>query len=212
MSLLHELPPKKEVALALLETSSVFVHLDPRRSGVVVPMNFRKQPQLVLQIGLNMPVPIPDLEVDDEGLRCTLSFNRSPFYCTIPWSGIFAMVGEDSRGMVWPDDVPAELSVQVRSPQPERAAPAAKPRRAPARASEQPADAAPAKKPRKKREPKKPRLVVVPPPAPSSPDTAGAATPRARPRPAPVQSIGAARAKAKPKPKREIPPYLRVIK
>ena len=55
------LPPKKEVALALLERSNVDVYLDPRAKGVVVPPQFRKEPRLILKIGLNMPVPIPDL-------------------------------------------------------------------------------------------------------------------------------------------------------
>ncbi len=107
------LPPKKDVALALLERASVFVHLDPRGAGVVVPMHFKKQPRLVLQIGLNMAVPIPDLRLDDQGLSCTLSFNRSLFHCVVPWSGIFALVGEDGRGMVWPDDVPQEIAREM---------------------------------------------------------------------------------------------------
>ena len=110
------LPPKKEVALALLERSNVDVYLDPRAKGVVVPLQFRKEPRLILKIGLNMPVPIPDLHLDDESMSCTLSFNRSPFYCVVPWSSVFAMVGEDGRGMVWPDDVPQELAVKVVDP------------------------------------------------------------------------------------------------
>ena len=43
-----ELPPKKDVMLALLERSSVFIHLDPRHEEVRVPAWFKKQPQLVL--------------------------------------------------------------------------------------------------------------------------------------------------------------------
>lgn len=108
------LPPKKDVALALLESSSVFVHLDPRADGVTVPPWFKKQPQLVLQIGLNMPVPIPDLSLDGDGVSCTLSFNRSPQFCNVPWKAIYALVGEDGRGMVWPDDVPPEVAAQTR--------------------------------------------------------------------------------------------------
>jgi stringent starvation protein B len=107
------LPSKKEVVLALLERSTVFVHLDPRRDLVAVPPWFKKQPRLVLQIGLNMAVPIRDLSVDDECISCTLSFNRSPYFCWIPWHAIFALVGEDERGMVWPDDVPPELVAQA---------------------------------------------------------------------------------------------------
>src|SRR3954468_2218926 len=106
------LPPKKEVALALLERSNVDVYLDPRSKGVVVPPQFRKEPRLILKIGLNMPVPIPDLRVDDESMSCTLSFSRTPFFCVVPWGSVFAMVGEDGRGMVWPDDVPQELAVR----------------------------------------------------------------------------------------------------
>ena len=113
------LPPKKEVALALLERSNVDVYLDPRARGVVVPPQFRKEPRLILKIGLNMPVPIPDLRLDEESMSCTLSFNRSPFYCVVPWSSVFAMVGEDGRGMVWPDDVPQELAVKVAQPTPD---------------------------------------------------------------------------------------------
>jgi stringent starvation protein B len=110
------LPPKKEVALALLERSNVDVYLDPRAKGVVVPPQFRKEPRLILKIGLNMPVPIPDLRLDEDSMSCTLSFNRSPFYCVVPWTSVFAMVGEDGRGMVWPDDVPQELAVKVVDP------------------------------------------------------------------------------------------------
>src|SRR3984885_15676196 len=114
----HPLPPKKEVALALLERSKVLVHLDPRKEGFIVPAGFRKQPQLVLEIGLNMPVPIPDLRLDEEGMSCTLSFSRQPFYCIVPWSSVFAMVGDDGRGMVWPDDVPPEISSQPKQNEP----------------------------------------------------------------------------------------------
>ena len=124
------LPPKKEVALALLERESVHVHLDPRAAGVVVPAWFKRQPQLVLQVGLNMPVPIPDLRVDDDGMSCTLSFNRSPFFCIVPWSSVYAMVGDDGRGMVWPEDVPPEVALQARSREAEPAAKPQPPKRA----------------------------------------------------------------------------------
>ena len=120
----HPLPPKKEVALALLERSKVLVHLDPRKDGVIVPASFRKQPQLVLEIGLNMPVPIPDLRLDEEGMSCTLSFSRQPFYCVVPWPSVFAMVGDDGRGMVWPDDVPPEIAAQASTRPAEQAPPA----------------------------------------------------------------------------------------
>jgi hypothetical protein len=108
-----DLPPKQDVARALLLSGSVFIHLDPRREGVAVPKWLRRQPQLVLQVGLDMAIPIPDLRVDERGIYGTLSFNRSPFTCLLPWEAIFALAGDDGRGMVWPESMPAEISAEI---------------------------------------------------------------------------------------------------
>ncbi len=102
------LPPKKDVALALLEKGSIFVHLDPRRDKVVVPRTFLNQAELVLQFGTQMRIPVPDLEVDDECISGTLSFARRPFWCRIPWGAVYGLFGDDRRGLVWNDDVPPE--------------------------------------------------------------------------------------------------------
>jgi stringent starvation protein B len=92
---------------------SVFIHLDPRRSGVLVPARLRSQPQVVLQVGLDMPVPIPDLRIDQEGVFGTLSFKGVPFACFVPWAAVFALVGEDAKGMVWHADMPQEIAAEV---------------------------------------------------------------------------------------------------
>jgi len=212
MSTTQPLPPKKEVALALLERSSVYVHLDPRQEAVVVPPWFKKQPQLVLQVGLNMPMPIPDLRLDEDGMSCTLSFNRSPFFCVVPWSSVFAMVGDDGRGMVWPDDVPAEVARQAQGRAGEAAVRKEAPKPAPG-AQEPKGEAKP------KRSRKRPALAAVPgekavasakPEKVRAPDRAGAplaARPVVAPAPsAPRPGAGSARKK------RELPPYLRVVK
>lgn len=213
------LPPKKDVANALLERSSMFIHMDPRAARVVVPAQFKKAPQLVLQVGLNMPIPIPDLEVDDAGIRCTLSFSRTPFYCIVPWAAIYALVGDDGRGMVWPDDVPPEVARQARAEAPKGRSPGsvrpapgppasvrpAPGPRAPRGRSNGKSDGAAKREPSRSRRPRKPS--VAPPagdvrtklvalsaaPGSSEPATPPAATPGRKPR-------------------RELPPYLRVVK
>ena len=183
--------------MALLQGPSVFIHLDPRKPEVVVPPYFKKQPQLVLQVGLNMAIPIPDLKVDDEGVTCTLSFNRRPFWCRLPWTAIYALVGEaldgeDMKGMLWPDDVPAEIAAQ-REGKGQQAGP-----QGPAR-------------------PRVTKRKVVSAPPPSEPKAA--ATPKPAERSAEPESPTAETA-AMPQPKRdsaksgkrELPPYLRVVK
>ena len=107
------LPYKRDVANQLLRKGSLFIHLDPRVSDVVVPPWLRHQAQLVLQVGLDMPIPIPDLRVDEHGIFGTLSFSRTPFACNVPWSSIFALVGDEGRGMVWPESMPAEIVAEV---------------------------------------------------------------------------------------------------
>src|SRR5690348_4332339 len=107
------LPDKEYVAQHLLRKGYLFIHLDPRKEGVVVPPWLRHQAQLVLQVGLDTPIPIPDLRVDANGIFGTLSFSRTPFACNVPWSAIFALVGDEGRGMVWDEDMPTEIKLEV---------------------------------------------------------------------------------------------------
>ncbi len=217
------LPPKKDVALALLELATVLVHLDPRGEEVGVPAWFKRQPQLVLQIGLNMPKPIPDLAVDEQGISCTLSFSNAPHFCRLPWSAVYALIGANGRGMVWPDDVPKEVAGQYAMSAPKEEP---KPRATLAVVApselEQAAkvDAKKQKRSRKAKEaketdkatraarPRKPKLRVQP---------ALVEAPREAPRVTPAAVAVPARRAAAPaasrgKKKRELPPYLRVVK
>jgi len=108
------LPPKRDVALALVQTAtSVFIHLDPRGAEVLVPSWFKNQPELVLQVGLNLVPPIVDLDIGADALSATLSFNRRPEFCKIPWSAIWGLVGDDGRGMIWPESVPPEVAARA---------------------------------------------------------------------------------------------------
>jgi hypothetical protein len=81
---------------------NVYIHLDPRGSDVLVPERFTKQDTLVLEIGLNMKIAMPDLNWDDRGIGGSLSFNRKPFFCFIPWSALKAAIHPgDAMGYNW---------------------------------------------------------------------------------------------------------------
>lgn len=90
---------------------SVYVHLDSRKDRVLVPKNLR-QPQLALHLGLNLPVPIKDLMIDDKGWHATLSFDRSPFTVFVPWDAVFAIVGDSGIGVQWEKDMPPEARLK----------------------------------------------------------------------------------------------------
>ena len=53
------------------------------------------------------------MQVDDDGVLGTLSFSRMPFTCSVPWDAVFALVGDDGRGMVWPESMPPEIAAEV---------------------------------------------------------------------------------------------------
>ena len=77
-------PSKLDVCRATLLKGSTFVHLDPSTMGTLVPYRLRFQSQVVLQFGLDMPVPIPDMKLDQAGISGTLSFKGVPFSCFVP--------------------------------------------------------------------------------------------------------------------------------
>lgn len=201
---------KRDFAIALLQESSLFIHLDPRREGATVPSWLKRQPQLVLQVGLNMAVRIPDLDVGEQAICCTLSFNRSPFFCYIPWSAIFGLVGEDGRGRIWPEDVPIEIASQMQKDASKEPAKAnVKSQRPAARARLQAVPASqPAKDTKDAAVPSAPRAEVSPirpeeiKPAPEMSSASETDTPERR---------GGSPAPGNPK-KRELPAYLRVVK
>jgi stringent starvation protein B len=224
------LPPKKDVALALLEQATVLVHLDPRGEQVQVPAWFKRQPQLVLQIGLNMPKPIHDLNVDDDGISCTLSFSNTPHYCHLPWASVYALIGASGRGMVWPDDVPKEVAGQyvvttpkeeakprasLRAVEPESSSPDEQAAKADAKKKKRARKAKEAKETEKATRAARPaKKKLAPPPEPdAAPEKPRAAKPAVAAAPTtPARRASAGSIGAGTKKKRELPPYLRVVK
>jgi len=82
---------KFDIATVALESGILFIVLDARVEGVVVPEAHTLNNGLTLEIGHNMLVPIPDLELGEIGIFGTLSFGRTPFYVTIPWEAIYGL-------------------------------------------------------------------------------------------------------------------------
>lgn len=94
---------KRATFEALYELGRVLVALDPNQPGVTVPDSYREPDPskgpvhaLVLILGSNMPRPIRDLGLNDQGFSATLSFGGNPFFITIPWAAI-TRVYDESR-------------------------------------------------------------------------------------------------------------------
>jgi stringent starvation protein B len=116
-----ERPSKQEAFLALLREGWTSLHLDARRPGVIVPAHLRGEAHLVLQYGHDLPISIPDLEVDDYGVRATLSFSRTPQLTVVPWSAVYVVACDDGRGVLYQEDVPEDVSIVAARPPSDRA-------------------------------------------------------------------------------------------
>src|SRR6185295_6230730 len=115
-----ERPSKQDAFLALLREGWTSLHLDARRPGVIVPSHLRGEAHLVLQYGYDLPISIPDLEIDDYGVRATLSFQRTPHLTVVPWSAVYVVACDDGRGVLYQEDVPEDVSIIAARPPSDR--------------------------------------------------------------------------------------------
>lgn len=79
---------RESLILKLLEDGDVMIKLDAREHNVIVPKNFKTNPELYLLIGLNLAIPIHDLKIDESGISGIFSFNRKPETVSIPMDAI----------------------------------------------------------------------------------------------------------------------------
>lgn len=121
---------KRNALLNLLDTGhNVTVLLDPRRPGTLVPLQFQRDFVLALVLGRGdgMVKPIPDLDVAEDGIGCTLSFNGRSQWCFLPWESVFRMQSTIGS-IVWPEDMSPEMrAIGAGAPAPEGAPAAATP-------------------------------------------------------------------------------------
>ena len=106
-----ERPSKQQAFLALLKRGWTSLHLDARQPEVVVPESFLDKPHLVLQYGYDLPILIPDLEVDDQGVRATLSFSRTAHLTVVPWTAVYVISCIDGSELRYREDIPEDILI-----------------------------------------------------------------------------------------------------
>jgi hypothetical protein len=93
---------KQQIVSQLLgELDYVLLVVDPRSPGVTLPAEVTEPGQPVgLHIGFHLAIPIPDLQLTDLGITGTLSFNRAPFHCALPWASV-VQVSVGAEHLLW---------------------------------------------------------------------------------------------------------------
>lgn len=102
---------KADIVIAWLADGNVLVHFDATRSDVAVPARLRNRESCIFEFGLHMPIPIPDLKVDQAGVAATLSFpGLAPKRCFVPWAAVFCVSQvSTTRVKVWLNDAPGDV-------------------------------------------------------------------------------------------------------
>jgi len=109
---------KRAAALQLYHNQeSFFVYVDTAEPGVHVPPHLRERGMIVLQLGAHMPKPIKHLVWGADRFGAELSFGGEDFYCVVPWAAVHALVGQDSKWLIYsPDKVAGFLAPLVEDP------------------------------------------------------------------------------------------------
>jgi hypothetical protein len=103
------MPTNEAIAITLkrcfLEQALVYdeaaVQFIPTVPGVEIPNFLDASALVVFRYGLNQPRPIPDLKIDDAGIRATLAFGRQECMTFVPWAAVVTM-SSPHFGIVFP--------------------------------------------------------------------------------------------------------------
>ena len=85
----------------------VFVHLDARRDGVIVPAHLQETANLKLKLSYGFQ---GEISQDESAVSAFLKFNGQYQQCVLPWNAIWGLTNEDEETCLWTEDLPAELA------------------------------------------------------------------------------------------------------
>lgn len=111
---------KQKIVEALIAKGSVFLAIDPTRGGVVgLPKRLAQKDHVVLQLGYDLAIPIPDLTFTPNAVYATLSFDGKPHFVEVPWRAVYSAWDDLGTVVQW-HDLPqaAKLAPVVEQPKP----------------------------------------------------------------------------------------------
>lgn len=85
---------KLRVFRRMIDKGMVMVTLDTRFEGVEVPPKFQGLPEL--RLNFSHMFHIDDFDYDPSGVRASLSFDGTRYFCDVPWEAVFMLYGHES--------------------------------------------------------------------------------------------------------------------
>ena len=102
---------KQDIIDELLDKGMVQVLVDTRLEGVKVPAHLLGDLQLRLNLSRRFGLP---LVFDEKGILATLTFQKVPHECRLPWDCIYAIISYvTGEPFLFPEDVPLEVVLEA---------------------------------------------------------------------------------------------------
>jgi|GEM_PF-3522255 len=94
----------------MIDDEYVMVNLDARAEGVIVPEGLKENAALALKLSRLFQGKMTS---DDFGINVYLRFSGEYFQCVLPWDSIWSIHGSSGQNVIWNEDVPSEIMIQL---------------------------------------------------------------------------------------------------
>lgn len=103
---------KQEFFTKLINAGLTLTKFDPNSPGVQIPAFLKKEEAVALK--WSHKFGISDFSYDSNGISATLSFNREPFYCVVPWEAIsdIWLDSDKNFGKTWENNPDGESGTE----------------------------------------------------------------------------------------------------
>ena len=86
------------------------VHLDSTANDVEVPDHLKGNSSLTLKLSYLFQ---GETTTDEQGVVTYLKFSGNYFRCFLPWTAIWGLTGSDQKQLIWVEDLPPDLLVEL---------------------------------------------------------------------------------------------------
>ena len=102
---------KSNLEYLLTQEKWVTLVLKTGSRELVVPEELKKPALLVLDVGYETNPPVLDLEIDEKGFSCVLSFGGKPEKCYVPWESVVTFIFDKGLSKIgfFSEGVPAVI-------------------------------------------------------------------------------------------------------
>jgi len=100
---------KKQVFEQMLQRQPIVcVYINPRVPGIELPDNLLQNVHPIsLEYGMDLPIPIRDFRIEENGVYAVLSFGGAPHHTFVPWDAVFGITDRNfQQGKIWGEEIP----------------------------------------------------------------------------------------------------------